>query len=409
MNKQSIPVQEPEASAAEPKGEEAKAGAPQPTADVKKGTADTTPDLKTGAKATSADEINGGKKSGHPFTWERSIEIVKLVATVWVAMIGTICTMQYNERQHELNRIEAIAKVLPHLASNPQTDGSDGNEMARDGAIWAAFRIANNKVMLRDLAALYPEDIYRVVSSIAAADGLEHDNDALTALEVSSEKLASKYANNDKKQQMSVRLLEQSMRIRQHIEGDKGPLNIVDLSTANDYAQSREQTADVMHALNKLGKMHLRNSQKGDTVGTERSRGRQLFARARQLGITAKNRTPEVMKELIAADENLAELLRSENKISDAEAYQKEAAALTSNKSVDIVTQLQLQHAEHKFEEIDKDGDGKVSMQEMRLGLKDGVISKDEFAAWQQKMSGGILKAPADISIDKHTVVTDAK
>lgn len=357
------------------------------------------------------DEKKDDKKKPHPLTWERTIEIAKLLATVWVAMIGTICTMQYNERQHELNRIEAIAKVLPHLATSTQADGSDGNEMARDGAIWAAFRIANNKVMLRDLAALYPEDIYRVVSSIAAADGLEHDSDALTALEVASEKLANKYANNEKKQQMSVRLLEQSMRIRQHLSGDRKPLNIVDLSAVNDFPNSQEQTADVMHALNKLGKMHLSNSQKGETIGTERSRGRQLFVRARQLGIAAKNRTDNVMKELIAADENLAELLRSENKLADAEAYEKEAKALSSNKAVDTLTQLQLQHAEHKMAEVDKDGDGKVNTAEMQQGLKEGVISKDEYQAWQAKVNGAASaqKPVANISIDKPTVVTDGK
>jgi hypothetical protein len=357
------------------------------------------------------EEKKDDKKKPHGLTWERTIEIVKVCATVWVAMIGTICTMQYNERQHELNRIEAIAKVLPHLSSDTQADGSDANEMARDGAIWAAFRIANNKVMLRDLAALYPEDIYRVVSSIAAADGLEHDNDALTALEVASEKLASKYANNPKKQQLSVRLLEQSMRIRQHLQGDKTALNIVDLSTVNDYPSSPEQTADVMHALNKLGRMHLTNSQKGETVGTDRSRGRQLFVRARQIGIAAKDRTPGVMGELVEADQNLAELLRSENKIADAEAYEKEARDLASNKAVDTLTKLQLQHVEQKMSEVDKDGDGKVNLQEMKLGVKEGVISNDEFQEWQAKTAnpGGAVRPVTNISIDKPTVVPDSK
>ncbi len=83
------------------------------------------------------------------------------------------------------SKTDATGAVAVHSKRPP-----DGKQrMVRDGAIWAIFRTAQNKNMLRDLANLFPEDIYRVVSSIAASGGLEHDEDELMALQIASEKL----------------------------------------------------------------------------------------------------------------------------------------------------------------------------------------------------------------------------
>src|SRR5579885_3511187 len=57
------------------------------------------------------DKVAKPEKKGF-WTWDRFIDLLKILATLYIGCIGTIVTMQYNERQHELAKIEAIAKLL---------------------------------------------------------------------------------------------------------------------------------------------------------------------------------------------------------------------------------------------------------------------------------------------------------
>jgi hypothetical protein len=327
------------------------------------------------------------------FTPERVLEIVKICATVWVALVGTIVTMQFNERQHELNRIEAIAKILPHLSevkpsgstATPGNGGAGGgnaltesSDMSRDGAIWAAFRIASNKLMLRDLAALFPEDIYRVVSSIAAADGLEHDDDALRALEVDSEKLASKYSSDPRYQSLSARLLDQSMRIREHLNGAKTSLSLVDLS-AFDLYDTADQTAGLMESLNRLAAMHINAVQKEHSVSTDRSRARQLYIRCRQIGLASKSKDRNILAQLVIADNALAKIYEAEGRTADANDYAMEARELEASKENHADADKEVALLESKFKTIDKDGDGCLTTQEVDDSYKAGVLNAAEY------------------------------
>lgn len=273
--------------------------------------------------------MDNSEKPRHPFTWERSIEIVKIVATVWVALVGTIVTMQFNERQHELNRIEAIAKMLPHLGatnSDPTHSGTAGGDgdMSRDGAIWAVFRTANNRVMLRDLASLFPEDIYRVVSSIAAAGGLDKDDDALTALKVSSEKLANTYMAQHKHTELSIRLYNQALAIQKHLNGDTSPLHIVELSAFQiEHEDTPEQTLILLNALNRLGEQHINASRNTKNINTEHWQAKQLFRRARQTGLATKSDDPKIKAQISKADDALADIAKEEGREYEAERWKE--------------------------------------------------------------------------------------
>lgn len=328
------------------------------------------------ARGTDTDEDATKKQPSHHFTWERSIEILKLVATVWVAGVGTIVTMQFNERQHELARIEAIAKMLPHLAASsveserktrsessrtataadgaesqtnkgsvpagqdaksapPSNDpasakvsaappkGRTQSDMSKDGAIWAIFRTANNKVMLRDLASLFPEDIYRVVSSIAVAGGLERDEDALTALQVASEKLASKYTDAGRTE-LAGRLYSQAVRLKERRRGESVPVYIVDIADPEvDAMESGEHTHSLILSLNKLGNLHMQESDKTRRINASHWQAKQLFKRARQIGMDTPTKEDEI--EAARADVGLAKIYSREGHAKLAESYLREA------------------------------------------------------------------------------------
>lgn len=315
------------------------------------------------------------------WTWERTIEITKIVATLYAACLGTFVTMQFNERQHELARIEAIAKMLPNLAekvaapasmhssSAPDTrgdsqnddakedkDSSDGkslsgaaptngsnadggddrklqdseaklkDRMVRDGAIWAIFRTAQNKNMLRDLAALFPDDIYRVVSSIAASGGLEHDQDELTALQIASEKIANR-CMDQKKTALATRLYNQAIRLKQHMQGDENPLYIIDLGDPYlEQGIEKDSDANLMHALNHLGDLHRADSDTSKKVNTGHWQSKQLYKRVREIGRGSD--IAEEKLQVVSADLGLAHLYEKEHRYHAAENYLEEALDL---------------------------------------------------------------------------------
>lgn len=306
----------------------------------------------------------------HPLTWERTIEIAKLVATVWVALVGSMVTMQFNERQHELNRIEAIAKMLPHVASKPSSTSEeepsaqaqpesqdpevrtreairrafkkydhkqahgqgrlDPNErdMGRDGAIWAIFRTANNRVMLRDLAALFPDDIYRVVSSIAIAGQLDKDDDALVALQVSSEKLAAKYTNDPKDAELASRLYAQALRLKERKPSDQSPMHVIDLTTEMvSVPASDEQFSHLVKSINDLADLHLDESDDAQTSNAGHWEAKDLYKRARQIGLQHNDNT-QVVIQVARADIALADIYASEHVLTDAATYLREAHRL---------------------------------------------------------------------------------
>lgn len=289
-------------------------------------------DKPTESSSTNTDTHKDVKKH---ITWERGIEILKVAATVWVAGIGTIVTMQFNERQHELNRIEAIARMLPHLAVKPETgngakSGSDAGEhksdMSRDGAIWAIYRTANSKTMLRDLASLFPEDIYRVVSSTAQSGGLSQDQDALTALEVSSEKLAGKYST-EHRNDLAIRLYDQTLRLKERKVFDKSPLHIVDLSDSEVKGQpGTDETATLITKVNKLGDVHLNDSEKSKDINTHHFQAKQLYKRARDLGKGSADN--QVNAQVVIADLRLGRIYMSEFRWERALEYYNEARPL---------------------------------------------------------------------------------
>lgn len=296
------------------------------------------------------------KETKKGWTWERTIEVSKIVATLYAACLGTFVTMQFNERQHELARIEAIAKMLPSLAaqehekSAPATDisaAADGKtaqvsrpfnaakaseskqRMVRDGAIWAIFRTAQNKNMLRDLANLFPQDIYRVVSSIAASGGLEHDEDEIMALQIASEKLANKYMDENDNV-MASKLYNQALRLKERLSGQNVPLFIVDLNDRIVEELPEEGNADrqsvLLASLNKLAELHSIDSDETHRVNTGHFQSKQLFNRVRTLGKESKD--PSARAEVVRADHGLAHLYEREKRYKTALAYLNEALTI---------------------------------------------------------------------------------
>jgi hypothetical protein len=291
------------------------------------------------------------------FTFERMIEIVKLLATVWIALIGSFVTMQFNERQHELSRMEAIAKMLPHVSASGDKDDkpngaapSEGStplitksDMGRDGAIWAMFRTANNKTMLRDLAALFPEDIYRVVSSIAVAGGLEHDSEAITALQVASEKLAAKFSSDPRHAEIATRLYNQAVHLKERKPDDTSPLTIVDLTTpeVESNEPSQDQQASLINSLNRLAALHLLDSQAtGRKISTGHWQAKQMFKKARQLGKDSKDKLVQVQVAL--ADRNLGQIYLEDGHPNDALLYLQEGHDLLGTVGGDNKKELEL-------------------------------------------------------------------
>lgn len=293
------------------------------------------------------------KKKGGWLSWERDVEILKIAVTFYAACIGTFVTFQFNERQHELNRIEAIAKMLPHLDESPSqgepeqqdsdsTPADDAapatkpagkkhgsHRMKNDGAIWAIFRTANNKTMLRDLAALFPEDIYRVVSSIAASGGLNNDDDALTALQVSSEKLANRYAaSNDTV--LASRLYHQALKLKQRHKGSDESFTIVDITDqVLDEPTGEDHIAEMLSSLNKLGDLHRTESESSNKVSTGRWNAKQMYKRVRELGL--KSTSNKAKAEVIIADSALSELYVKERRFDTAKIFLAEAIKLSES------------------------------------------------------------------------------
>lgn len=290
-------------------------------------------------------------------SWERDVEVLKIAVTFYAACIGTFVTFQFNERQHELNRIEAIAKMLPHLDESSSSDAEQppaenespqaepaanaastakptakkhtSHKMTRDGAIWAIFRTANNKTMLRDLAALFPEDIYRVVSSIAASGGLNNDDDALTALQVSSEKLANKYAAaNDTV--LASRLYHQALKLKQRTKGSDESFTIVDITDqALDEPTGDDHIAEMLRSLNKLGEIHRNESESGNKVSTGRWNAKQMYKRVRELG--KKSTSNKAKAEVIIADTALSELYIKDHRLDTARVFLAESVKLSED------------------------------------------------------------------------------
>jgi hypothetical protein len=263
------------------------------------------------------------------FTFERTIEILKLLATVWIAFVGSFVTMQFNE----LSRIEAISKMLPHVADSDKGGAPSAvpksSDMSRDGAIWAIFRTANNRTMLRDLAALFPDDIYRVVSSIAVAGGLEHDPDAITALQVASEKMAARNAADPQHAELATRLYNQAVHLKERKPDDTSQLSIVDVTTPEvGSLSSQDQQAALLHSLNRLATLHLADAQvqNGKHVSTGHWQAKQMFKKAREIGIKSSDKL--VQKEVEYADRNLGEIYLGEGHPNDALVYLEEAQKL---------------------------------------------------------------------------------
>lgn len=303
----------------------------------------------------SPDEPKAKEKKSGKFgwlTWEHTLDITKVLLTFYAACIGTFVTMQFNERQHELARMEAIAKMLPHLAQYEEEpdDSSDSTDksgqknsqtalqekankpqkasahLARDGAMWAIFRTANNKTMLRDLASLFPEDIYRVVSSIAASGALNNDPEAVTALQVSSEKLASKYSNTSHTE-LASRLYSQALHLKENKATVQGPISIIDLNDLeSELVPNEEHMDDMLKSMNKLADMHRKESESSTAPSTGRWTAKQMYKRVRSLG----NKTPsnKAKLEVAQADLALANLYLKEHKRQTAVFYLKEALQL---------------------------------------------------------------------------------
>lgn len=304
------------------------------------------------------------------WTWERTIEISKIAATLYAACLGTFVTMQFNERQHELARIEAIAKMLPSLAAKeieeekhyttpsmapsdpsvkPEKKGLETNStqahkisenkqrMVRDGAIWAIFRTAQNKNMLRDLANLFPEDIYRVVSSIAASGGLEHDEDEIMALQIASEKLANKYMDENDNV-LASKLYNQALRLKERLRGQMQPLFIVDLNDRNVEELPDEVNADrqsvLLASLNRLGDLHSLDSDESHKVNTGHFQSKQLYNRVRNLGKNSQE--PSVKLEVARADHGLAHLYEREKRYRTAQFFLTDALKMMGEKQAGV-------------------------------------------------------------------------
>lgn len=294
------------------------------------------------------------KKGWSWLSWERDVEILKIAVTFYAACIGTFVTFQFNERQHELNRIEAIAKMLPHLSEADKEQEGDSAEpaattpaqdaaasdaakpaarkhkphrMTRDGAIWAIFRTANNKTMLRDLAALFPEDIYRVVSSIAASGSLSSDEEALTALQVASEKLANRYSTTNTV--LASRLYNQALHLKQRSKGELS-FPIVDLTDEiidEPDGGGEDHIAEMLTSLNKLGELHKSESESSDRVTTGRWNAKQMYKRVREIG--KKATSAKAKAQIIIADAALSKLYSKDHRYDTAKFYLTEAIKLS--------------------------------------------------------------------------------
>ncbi len=293
------------------------------------------------------------------------IDVLKIVATVWVAAIGSVVTMQFNERQHELNRIEAIAQMLPHMSEEGKNGAKPNQDhLGRDGAIWAIFRTANNRKMLRDLAALFPEDIYRVVSSIALGGELERDPDAIVALEVSSEKLASQYSTDPKRAEIASKLYAQALALKQRTADDTTPLRVLDLtSTVSDSAPTDDQLAGLIKSINDLADLHLSDieaeNRKQKSSGTHWE-SKQLYLRAERLG--AGNKDSQVLQQVERADLALASLYVKDQLADDAYHYLK--------KALECEAEITGKPVATSLKALDKDGDGFAALSEMAEGVK---------------------------------------
>jgi hypothetical protein len=326
----------------------------------------------TTASASPVAESKPEKK--HWLTWERTIEILKLAATIWAALLGSYVTMEYNQRQNELNRIQAIAQMLPHIggagaskSADAKTGQPTGDEMSRDGAFWAIFRTANDRVMLRDLASLFPLDIYRVVSSIALAGELDHDPDAIEALQVSSEKLAAQFSSDPKHAELASRLYDQALKLRERKPDDLSPLRVVDLaSQVAGTEPTGDQMSDLVKSINDLADAHLKG-RPAPHGGTKKESGatlleaKQLYKRARLLGIN--NDDQQVQEQVARADLALASMYVDDKLSDDAMKYMKEAFILEGKITGQPVLSRELKT-------LDKDGDGFASLNELEAGVK---------------------------------------
>lgn len=300
----------------------------------------------------STEKADSGKKRFAWLTWEHSLDIIKVLVTFYAAYIGTFVTMQFNERQHELARMEAIAQMLPHLAqyesqeeeksaktpelnslSEPENKNKEKKRtahMARDGAMWAIFRTANNKTMLRDLASLFPEDIYRVVSSIAASGALKNDPEAVMALQVASEKLAGKYSNTSQAE-LASRLYSQALHLKKNTAGESdAPISIIDLNEqeTDASAPTEEHINDMLISLNKLADMHRAESESASSLSTGRWTAKQMYKRVRTIGL--KMPSAKAKLEVAKADAALANLYLKEHKKETADFYTQEALKLNT-------------------------------------------------------------------------------
>ncbi len=325
-------------------------------------------------KVDSGGSLEGTKivKKNH-ITWERAIEVAKLVATIWVALVGSFVTMQFNDRQHELNRIEAIAQMLPHMSGQGAATKSDeasstpgkGDDMGRDGAIWAIFRTANNRTMLRDLASLFPEDIYRVVSSIAISGELDRDPDATVALRVSSEKLAAQYSTEPKHTELASRLYTQALRLRERKPDDVTPLRVVDLATVqqSDSHPTGDQLQNLIKTVNDLGDVHMRDIASPSTKKKSTDvhwAAKELYKRGRNLGLKSTDR--EVMEQVARSDLSLANLYVIEKLSDDAFKYLKEA--------VDLEAKITGKPVHNEIlKQLDDDGDGYAGLAEIAKAI----------------------------------------
>ncbi len=340
---------------------------------------DTTGDGTKGSSAPDSARKNDGARDHLKsfFTWERTIEIMKLLATVWVAILGSVVTMQFNERQHELNRIEAIAQMLPHMSgrkSDSTADDGTGADLGRDGAIWAIFRTASNRTMLRDLASLFPQDIYRVVSSIALTGELDHDGDAIVALQVASEKLASQYANDPHHAELADRLYAQAARLKERGRDDTSPLQIIDLTNevAMHHPPTDDRWASLIKSINDLADAHMKDmTQTGSRGGARDKKGGakvtagawealKLYQRARQLG--EERSDAQVQLQVMRADLSLAEIYVKEELSDDAFKFLQEALKCESK-----ITGKPWQD---KLKVLDGDGNGYASLRELESGVK---------------------------------------
>ncbi len=307
---------------------------------------------------------DSGKKKHIP--WERVIEIVKLVATVWVALLGSWITFQFNEHQHELNRIEAIAKMLPQMSDSTQkSDGTNNNQMGRDGAMWAIFRTANNRTMLRDLAALFPEDIYRVVSSIARTGELDNDRDALIALQVSSEKLAAQYSEDPSRAELASKLYAQALNLRERKASDNSPLRVVELTKPfSQTGPTGDQLAHLMSSINNLADLHLKESLQAASKTKSASihwESKQLYKRARHLGQDTTD--IQVMQQVLRADLALASMYTEDRLPEDAFKYLKEGLEIESKiTGEDLTTHIK---------SMDKNGSGFAGLPELKECIQD--------------------------------------